>query len=145
MNQLQIDVFVKPWSTFVPMGSNQKEFFPECLFIGASTDALVRCECCGLGTVELKCLFTVRDSPLHSTNLCMTETDGSGCLRETITRCDLGRGNVQWEIARTITRCKCNFKSVARRTSTLWCRPHKKWPSSVLIRILNSCEIKWCT
>ena len=55
---------------------------PECSFIGASPDALVCCECCGQGTVELKCPFTVRDSPLRSTaNLCLTETDGKWMLQ----------------------------------------------------------------
>ena len=45
-------------------------------YIGASPDAIVTCECCGKGTVEVKCPFCFKDGfpeDDNPSNFCMTK------------------------------------------------------------------------
>ena len=48
-------------------------------YIGASPDAIVTCDCCGKGTVEIKCPFCYKEGlpDDNPTNFCMTK-DSSG-------------------------------------------------------------------
>lgn len=41
---------------------------------GASPDSIITCECCGKGTVEVKCPFCFKEGiPDHDKNFCMTK------------------------------------------------------------------------
>lgn len=54
--------------------------FMERPYIGASPDPIVTCECCGMGTVEVKCPFCYKDGFPEDDNpskFCMTK-DSSG-------------------------------------------------------------------
>ena len=51
-----------------------------CPFIGASSDGLVLCSCCGEGCVEIKCPFDQRDNYISEAvhdNICLTKTNNS--------------------------------------------------------------------
>lgn len=55
-------------------------------YFGATPDHLVECECCGKGTVEVKCPYTVRETCLRDllsqTKSHIVEADGSLVLKE---------------------------------------------------------------
>lgn len=42
---------------------------PDFPHIGASPDALVSCDCCGEGTVEVKCPYCVRETNIHTDSI----------------------------------------------------------------------------
>ncbi|KAK3584344.1 hypothetical protein CHS0354_006335 [Potamilus streckersoni] len=48
---------------------------PECPHIGASPDALVSCNCCGEGTVEVKCPYCIRDTGIQNENVSYLDKD----------------------------------------------------------------------
>lgn len=58
----------------------------EFVFLGATPDLLVKCSCCGEGTVEVKCPWTVRDGQLcdllHEKSSCVSECEGSLRLKK---------------------------------------------------------------
>lgn len=58
----------------------------EYVFLGATPDLLVKCSCCGEGTVEVKCPWTVRDGQLcdllREKSSCVSECEGSLRLKK---------------------------------------------------------------
>ena len=66
------------------MSGHENFFIEECGFIinpdypwmGASPDSLVSCQCCGLGTVEVKCPYKLRDKSIPEYLSC------SDCIEE---------------------------------------------------------------
>ena len=52
-------------------------------FIGASPDSIVECNCCGKGTVEVKCPYCVRDKLVEEKVACLENVDGRTQLSRT--------------------------------------------------------------
>ena len=52
-------------------------------FIAASPDLMIKCECCGVGLVEIKCAYSVRDVKRTVENLpYLTISDGEESLKK---------------------------------------------------------------
>lgn len=59
----------------------------EHLYLAASPDASVECTCCGRGTVEVKCPYTLATKEIQSAldnNFCLEHTNGTLRLKQTL-------------------------------------------------------------
>ena len=57
------------------------------LFIEASPDCIVECNCCSMGTVEVKCPYCVRDKLVEEKMACLENVDGRTQLCRTHQYC----------------------------------------------------------
>ena len=52
---------------------------PDKMYMGASPDGVVRCDCCGDGLLEIKCPITLAGLDPNTTTVPFVEEDASGC------------------------------------------------------------------
>ena len=103
--------------------------YPE---IGASPDGIVQCDCCGEGSLEVKCPFLIRNEDLLNVKegvMCLTKDDSGSCTWERHTP--------------TTIRCNASCLCVATLVETLLCGPRSPITASGLPKT-KFCGRKCC-